>query len=171
MIHDPMATHSIWNAITPQESHEILCKVQEENKKLYRSSLEILSKQMQKRVPVVLEMPKVERHAIWQQILSHPMLENLSFNLLSSWLIAEHSSLLCAWLDALTIPHDSQGFFQADSLEAPSGEQLKKALQTVLEKFPGKTVSIYLHVFNQIEGIGWADLTSLIESDPRLKLT
>lgn len=171
MMSNPMATHTIWNAISPQETHEILCKIQDDNKKLYRSTVEILSKQMQKRVPVVLEMPKVERHAIWQQILSHPMLENLSFNLLSSWLVAEHSPLLCAWLDALGIAHDSEGFFQADALEAPHSDKLKKAIEVLLEKFPAKTVSIYLHVFNRIDGIQWADLTSLIETEPRLKLT
>ncbi len=171
MVFIPMATHTIWTSFSPQESHEILCKIQDENKKLYRSTVEILSKQMQKRVPVVLEMPKIERHSIWQQILSHPMLENLSFNLLSAWLVSEHSPLLCAWLDALAIPHDPQGFFQADKLEAPTSEKLKTALESVLEKFPAKTVSIYLHVFNRIEGIEWKELNQLIETEPRLKLT
>ena len=171
MLIDPMATHTIWSAITPQESHDILCKVQDENKKLYRSAVEILSKQMQKRVPVVLEMPKVERHAIWQQILAHPMLENLSFNVLSSWLVQTQTPLLCTWLDALQIHHDPSGFFQADSLDAPSADALKKAINTLLEKFPAKIVSIYLHVFNQIEGIEWSDLDAVLEGEPRLKLT
>jgi hypothetical protein len=171
MLIDPMATHTIWSAITPQESHDILCKVQDENKKLYRSAVEILSKQMQKRVPVVLEMPKVERHAIWQQILAHPMLENLSFNVLSSWLVQTQTPLLCAWLDSLQIQHDADGFFQADSLQPPSKESLQKSIASLVEKFPAKTVSIYLRVFNQIEGIEWSDLDALIESEPRLKLT
>lgn len=166
-----MATHIIWSKITPQESHQILCDVQDTEKRVYRSALEILSQQMQKRVPIVIEMPKIERHTVWQSILGHPLLENLSFNILSTWLVNKHSALLCAWLDAIGIAHDPQGYFSSDSIQEPSAEKLSQAISTVLEKFPQKNLSIYLRVFNQIEGIQWNALNTLIESDPRLQLT
>lgn len=166
-----MATHLIWSQVTPADAHQILCDVQDNNKKVYRSALEILSQQMQKRVPIVIEMPKVERHALWQQILGHPLLENLSFNLLSTWLVEKQTPLLCAWLDAIQIPHDDDGFFSADSIQEPSSEKISQAIDQVLSQHDRKNLSLYLRVFNQIEGIQWKSLETLFENDPRLQLT
>ncbi len=36
------------------------------------------------RVPILLEMPKAQRHATWIQILGRPEMEVLSFNILST---------------------------------------------------------------------------------------
>ncbi len=165
-----MATHTIWSELPAEKAHEILCKIQETQKKLYRASLEILAQNLHKRIPIVLEMPKVERHALFQQLLAHPSIENLSFNLISSWLVDTQTPLLCAWLDSVGIKHDSKGFFESDNLAAPSPEKLKSAVDALLKTSDAITVAIYLRAFNEIDGIHWASLESLIQNDPRLAL-
>lgn len=165
-----MATHQIWSALTPAQAHEALCNVQDNNKKIYRSALDLLAPHMRLRVPKVLEMPKVERHALWQQILSQPLMENLSFNLLSCWLVATQQPLLCAWLDAVGIAHDARGYFERGLETEPDTARLQGAIDQLLSKFDPKQVAIYLRVFNQIDSIQWNNLEKVLETDIRLKL-
>ncbi len=164
-----MPTHPIWPALKPEEAHAVFLCANETHKKLYRSAVDALSKHMGLRSHLVLEMPKVERHAEWQRLLGYPQLEPLSFNFLCHWLIESQSPLLVAWLDALGVPHDGHGVVETFP-PAPSQAALKKALDAVLAKFDAKTVSIYLRTFNEIDGVNWADLDALIAEDPRLAL-
>ena len=165
-----MPTYPIWPALAPEAAHEIFLCAQETQKKLYRSAVDSLAKHMGLRPNRVLELPKTERHAAWARLLGHPQLEPLGFNFLCHWLIETQSPLLSAWLDALGVPHDGKGVVQTFPPE-PSKEVQKKALDKVLGQFDAKKVSIYLRTFNEIEGVGWAGLDELIESDPRLALT
>jgi hypothetical protein len=164
-----MSTTPIWGALAPETAHQIFLCAQETQKKLYKSAVEGLAKHMGLRPNRVLEMPKVERHAAWQKLLTHPQLEPLSFNFLCHWLLTTQGPLLSAWLDALGIPHDGGGVVE-DFPPAPSQAALKKAVDAVLAKFDPKLVTVYLRTFNEIEGVHWDDLDALIAEDPRLKL-
>ena len=164
-----MPTHVIWKELDPVLANEIIVSVQATNKSLYRRALDVLSPHMGLRPVKVLEMPKVERHAVWQKFLADPGMEALSFNFLSHWLVTAQTPMLCAWLDALQIPHNAQGC--ADQFPpCPSEAQLKKAVDVLLKNFDPKIVAIYLRAFNEIDGVLWEPLQRLLETDTRLKL-
>jgi len=169
-----MPTHPIWASIDAETAHQIFLTAQESQKKLYRSAVEGLAKHMGLRPNRVLELPKVERHAAWQRLLTHPQLEPLSFNFLCHWLITAHAALLAAWLDDHRLRPgrfpDGHGVVQDFPAEPPTKAALQKALETVLKSYDAKLVSIYLRTFNEIDGVAWDDLDAILAEDARLKL-
>jgi hypothetical protein len=165
----PSPTHAIWRTIPPQLANEILLAVQKGNKKLYKTAVEVMAPRMGVRVPILIEMPKAQRHATWIQILGRPEMEVLSFNILSAWLIEAQRPMLCAWLDALGIEHGDNGCADTFPLE-PDAAVLKKGVDTLLEKFDPQIVSIYLRTFNHIDETHWAALDEILKTEPRLQL-
>ncbi len=162
-------THTLWPQLPAALANEILLSVQKTNKKLYRTALEVMAPRMGVRVPILVEMPKTQRHATWIQILGRPEMEVLSFNIVSTWLIDTQTPMLCAWLDALGIAHGPNGC--ADSFPPPPDVALlKKGVDVLLEKFDPTVVAIYLRAFNCIDETHWPALDEIIASDPRLAL-
>ncbi len=164
----PSTTHAIWPTLPHQLANDILLAVQKGNKKLYRTAVEVMAPRMGVRVPILLEMPKAQRHATWIQILGRPEMEVLSFNLLSSWLIEAQRPMLCAWLDALGIEHGDNGC--ADNFPPqPEAALLKKGVDTLLENFDPQIVGVYLRTFNQIDETQWPALDEILKTDKRLE--
>ena len=163
------ATHIIWPALPEPLGQEILLTVQKANKKLYRTALEVMAPRMGIRVPILVEMPKTQRHAAWARILARPEMEVLSFNLLSTWLIEAQRPMLCAWLDALGIEHGENGCAEAFPPE-PDAALIKKSVDTLLAQFEPRLVSVYLRCFNQIDETRWPALDEILGTDPRLEL-
>jgi hypothetical protein len=121
------------------------------------------------RVPILIEMPKAQRHATWIQILGRPEMEVLSFNLISTWLIETQTPMLCAWLDSLGIAHGDNGCAD-DFPPEPEAALLKKGIDTLLGKSDATVVTIYLRAFNCIDETRWSALDEILTSDPRLAL-
>ena len=165
----PLLTHAIWPTLTPSFANDVLVTVQKSNKKLYRTAVEVMAPRMGVRVPILLEMPKAQRHATWVRVLSHPQLEVLSFNLFSAWLIESQRPMLCAWLDALSIEHGENGCADHFPPE-PSPELLREGIDKLLQTYDPKLVAIYLRCFNAIDETGWPALEEILRTDPRLEL-
>jgi hypothetical protein len=164
----PTPTYAIWPTIPAQLANDILLSVQKTNKKLYRTALEVMAPRMGVRVPLLIEMPKTKRHAVWIQILGRPEMEVLSFNILSTWLIETQRLMLCAWLDSLGIEHAENGC--ADTFPPqPNAALLKKGVDLLLKQFDPAIVNIYLRSFNQIDETQWAALDEILHSDARLQ--
>jgi len=163
----PSPTHIIWPTLPPSFANDILLSVQKTNKKLYRTTVEVMAPRMGIRVPILIEMPKAQRHATWIQILSRPEMEVLSFNILSSWLIETQRPMLCAWLDALGIEHAENGC--ADTFPPPpDAALLRKGVELLLQQFDPLIVSVYLRCFNQIDETHWPTLDEMLHNDMRL---
>lgn len=155
--------------LPPEFANDILLSVQKSNKKLYKTAVEIMAPRMGVRVPILIEMPKAQRHATWIQILARPEMEVLSFNLISTWLIEKQRPLLCAWLDALDIAHGENGC--ADTFPPqPAPDVLKKGVDLLLKKFDPLVVSVYLRCFNQIDETRWPVLDEILSKESRLQL-
>src|SRR5476651_1766531 len=153
----PTPTYAIWPSLPPQLANDILISVQKTNKKLYRTALEVMAPRMGIRVPTLIEMSKVQRHATWIQILARPEMEVLSFNILSTWLIETHRPMLCALLDSLGIEHAENGC--ADTFPPqPDASLFKKGIDVLLKQFDPVLVTIYLRCFNQIDETQWVEL-------------
>ncbi len=157
-----MATYAFWPQMAPARAHEILMCAQQSNKKLYRTALDIMAPRLGLRPQRVLELPKLERHLAFAQLLARPEMETLSFNLVSFWLIDQHSDLLSAWLDFLKIPHDEMGC--ADTFP-PSPEEafLSKGIESLLQKYDQQIVALYLNAFNEIPEVQWRPLAKLLK--------
>lgn len=164
-----MPTHPLWAQISPALANDILLHTQKNNKKLYRTAVDIVAPNIGLRSVKVMELPKVERHAAFTSLLCRPQLEALSFNILSTWLVDNHVPMLCAWLDSLGIAHDEQGCANAFP-PAPDKATLKKAVDGLLAKFDATAVTIYLNAFNEIDEVQWAPLAEILASEPKLKL-
>jgi hypothetical protein len=54
--------------------------------------------------------------------------------------------------------------------ESMDDVKLKSAIETLLAKYPPETVAVYLNAFNDMNEASWANLKSILESDPRLQL-
>ena len=165
----PTPTYAIWPTLPTELANEILVSVQKSNKKLYRTAVEVMAPRMGIRVPILIEMPKAQRHATWAHILGRPEMEVLSFNILSTWLIETQTPMLCAWLDSLGIEHAENGC--ADTFPPqPDAAKLKKGVDGLLAKFDPIIVGIYLRSFNQIDETHWTALDEILQKDPRLQL-
>lgn len=165
----PTPTHALWPALPPQLANDILLSIQKSNKKLYRTALEVMAPRMGVRVPILIEMPKTQRHTHWIQILARPEMEVLSFNLLSTWLIEEQRPMLCAWLDALGIEHGENGCAN-NFPPQPDEDLLKKGVEGLLKQFDPVVVSVYLRCFNQIDETQWPALDEILKTDARLQI-
>jgi hypothetical protein len=164
-----MPTHPLWSQISPVLANDILLHTQKNNKKLYRTAVDIVAPNIGLRSVKIMEMPKVERHGNFTRLLAHPQLEALSFNILSTWLVDNHAPMLCAWLNALGVAHDELGC--ASSFPADPGKaKLTAAIDTLLKQFDATNVTIYLNAFNEIDDVHWASLAEILTSDARLKI-
>jgi NADPH-dependent 7-cyano-7-deazaguanine reductase QueF-like protein len=47
--------------------------------------------------------------------------------------------------------------------------KLKSAVETLLAKYPSEAVAVYLNAFNDMNETSWANLKTILESDPRLQ--
>ena len=165
----PAPTHTLWAVLPRQLANDILLAVQKGNKKLYRTAVEVMAPRMGVRVPILIEMPKAQRHADWIRILARPEMEVLSFNLLSTWLVETQTPMLCAWLDSLGIKHAENGCADTFPPE-PDAALLTKGVDLLLGQFDPQIVSVYLRCFNQIDETRWPALDTILASDPRLQL-
>jgi hypothetical protein len=89
-------------------------------------------------------------------------------NLIRSWLLKKHKSMLVDFLDALGIQHKDG---VVDDLPASMDDaKLKAAVDTLLSKYPSEVVAVYLNIFNEMNEVEWANLKGMLETDKRLQL-
>ena len=76
--------------------------------------------------------------------------------------------MLVDFLNALGLPNN-EGV--VDDLPATMEDaKLKSAIDTLLAKYPGEAVAVYLNAFNDMNEANWANLKTMLESDKRLQL-
>jgi hypothetical protein len=76
--------------------------------------------------------------------------------------------MLVDFLNALEIKNE-EGV--VENLPASMDDaKLKSAVETLLAKYPPEAVAVYLNAFNDMNETNWANLKTILESDPRLQL-
>jgi hypothetical protein len=100
--------------------------------------------------------------------LARPALEMAAGNLIRAWLLKKHKPMLVDFLNALGI-ENNEGVVENLPAGMPD-EKLKSAVDALLAKYPHEAVAVYLNAFNDMNEANWANLKSLLESDPRLQL-
>lgn len=165
-----MICSQLWTRISPERANEILSSVQSTHKKMYRTMLEVLSPHLKKRVVILLETPKAERHESCRQMLARPQFEPLSVNLFTEWLGTVATPMINAWLDHLGVEHDARGFVKVFPETVPDKKLLKAGMDKLLAAYPDDEVMVYLHVFQQTREIQWEPLMELLAAEVRFPL-
>jgi hypothetical protein len=89
-------------------------------------------------------------------------------NLIRTWLLKKYKDMLCDFLDALGIVH-KDGVVE-DLPATVEDAKLNTAIDTLMGKYPREVVAVYLHAFQEMNEVQWANLKALLEADKRLEL-
>ena len=154
--------------MSPALANEILNFAYDSDKPAYKATLNGVAQALRVR-PVYLErQPRPQRHASIAQILSRPGMDAVAAGLLRAWLLKQHKAMLMDFLNALEIKNED-GVVE-DLPSSIDDAKLKAAVESLLAKHPPEPVAVYLNVFNDMNEANWANLKTLLESDPRLQL-
>ena len=163
-----LKSHELLGFMSPALSLEILTYVYESDKQLYRATLNAVAEARKVR-PVFMErQPRTQRHTAMLASLSRPTLDVFTANLIRSWLLKKHNTMLVDFLNALAIPH-KDGVVE-DLPASMDDAKLRQAVDALLAKYPPETVAVYMHAFNDMNEVNWPNLKTMLESDPRLQL-
>ena len=146
-----LTAHELLGFMSPALAMEIITYADESDKPLYHVTMKAVAEARKLR-PVFLERePRAKRHAQMVATLARPNMD-----------------LITEFLDALGIPH-KEGVVE-DLPKTMDDTKLKPAVDALLAKHPPEVVSVYLHVFNDMNEANWDNLKSLLEADQRLQL-
>jgi len=163
-----LTAHELVGFMSPALAAEIVEYGYAEDKELYRATLASVA-QARKVRPVFLEkQPRPQRHATMIATLARPSMELAAATLVRGWLVKKQSRLLADFLDGIGVPH-KDGVVE-DLPETVDDAKLGATIDQVLAKHSREVVIVYLHAFYEMNGAPWANLKSLLESDPRLQL-
>jgi hypothetical protein len=162
--------HEIFARMPASSTEQLFTFLHDQEKRLYKATIETLAKQRKLRGVFIERKPRVERHAWMRDALGKKVNEDVAAQLLQIWLVSAHSGMLCDFLDHLGIPHDDNGTI-SEVPAAPTREKLEAATTALLEKHDPAVVTVYLHAFQALDDAGgWPTLDALLAEDARLKL-
>ena len=163
-----LTSHELFGFMSPNLAGEIITFIFESDKPTYHATLNAVAQARHLR-PVFLErQPKTQRHAAMIATLARPALDLAAGGLIRTWLLKKHKAMLVDFLNALGIKNE-EGVVE-NLPEGMDDVKLKSAIETLLVKYPPEAVAVYLNAFNDMNEANWANLKSILESDPRLQL-
>lgn len=163
-----LTSHELFGFMSPALAQDILGFTFESDKQAYKATLAAVAQAKHVR-PVFMErQPRESRNAAIIATLSKPYLEDAANALLRVWLVKKHTAMLVDFMDSLGIPHENGAV--DDLPPSMDDEKLKAGVEILLGKHPHEAVAVYLNAFNEMNGAGWANLQTMLESDPRLQL-
>jgi hypothetical protein len=163
-----LTSHELFGFMSPNLAGEIITFIFESDKPTYHATLNAVAQARHLR-PVFLErQPKTQRHAAMIATLARPALDLVAGSLIRTWLLKKHKGMLVDFLNALGIKNE-EGVVE-NLPESMDDAKLKPAIETLLAKYQPEAVAVYLNAFNDMNEANWANLKSILESDPRLQL-
>jgi hypothetical protein len=162
-----LTSHELFGFMSPGLADDILNFTHETDKPVYKAALNAIAQARHVR-PVFLErQPRAQRQAAMIATLSRPGLDAVAGGLIRVWLLKKHRPMLVEFLNVLGIKNED-GVVE-DLPEGMDDAKLKSAVETLLAKYPSETVAVYLNAFNDMNETSWANLKTILESDPRLQ--
>jgi hypothetical protein len=163
-----LTSHELLGFMSPALAMDILTYTFENDKPLYRATLSAVAEARKLR-PVFLErQPKPQRHAAMLTTLARPSLDLITGNLIRAWLLKKHKTMLADYLNSLGIAHEEGVVEQIPP--TMDDAKLRAAVDALLAKYPQETVAVYLHAFNEMNEQEWPNLSTMLNSEPRLQL-
>ena len=116
------------------------------------------------------KLPEETRRAYVRRTLRDKRAEDLALYVLSAALTRSHTALIAEFLDAVKLPHEGASLTTEGEIAEPSRTVIAKGVDAVLEKWPARDVSLYLHAFAAQPDVHWPLLDEKLAADPRLAL-
>ena len=162
-----LTSHELFGFMSPALSTQILEHTFENDKELYRLTLNAVAEARKLR-PVFFERkPRAERNKDLVSMLAKPRLDLVAGNLLRGWLMKKNKAMLTDFLDGLNISHKDGA---VDDLPATVEDgKLRAAIENLLNKYPKEEVAVYLNAFYAMNEVSWLNLKQILESEPRLQ--
>src|SRR4029077_13150776 len=101
-----LTSHELYGFMSPNLALEILTYAFESDKPLYRATLQAVAEARKVRAVFLERQPRTERPTQMLSTLSRPALERVTGNLIRTWLVKKHKSMLADFLNALGIQHN-----------------------------------------------------------------
>nr|WP_221285091.1 hypothetical protein [Haloferula luteola] len=140
------------------------------DRNVYKTAVATLA-QSRKLRPVFIQKKALPEQYAWiLKTLQTKSAEAIGEHLMQAWLMAGNQELLAAFCDAMGIEHDGKGSVTGELPEELDAAKLDAAVDSLMERFDPKIVTVYLQFFNLQNSGGWGALSSKLESDERLKL-
>lgn len=165
-----MTANEIFARMPANTASALFAHVLENEKPLYKATIETLAKQRKLRPVFVERKPRNERHAWLKEAIGRKQNEAVAAHLLQIWLVGQHAKLLCDFLDGLGIKHDENGTIE-ELPPSPTRAKLQPVIDSLFEKHDPDVVRVYLHTFQALDEKGWDALADLLETNERLRLT
>lgn len=162
-----MTANELFARMPASTSTALFAHVLENEKPLYKATIDTLAKQRKLRPVFVERKPRNERHAWLKEALGRKQNEGVAAQLLQIWLVGQHAKLLCDFLDGLGIKHDENGTVE-QLPPSPPRAKLESVIGELLQKHDADVVRVYLHAFQALDENGWSALAEILESDERL---
>ena len=163
-----LTAHELFGFMSPPLALEILTWTHENDKPLYRVTLNGVAEVRKVRAVFLERQPKPQRHADMVATLARPSLEAVTNNLIRGWLLKKHKAMLTDFLNALEIKNEDGVVEQIPP--TMDDAKLKTAVDALVAKYPPETVAVYLLAFIEMNEQEWPNLTTLLNADPRLQL-
>ena len=163
-----LTAHELFGFMSPKLANDIINYIADNEKPTYRATLNAVAEARKLRAIFMERQAKPQRHAAMLQSLSKPSLELITGNLIRTWLVKKHRSMLVDFLNALEIKNE-EGVVE-DLPQTVDDARLRSAIDGLLAKYPHEEVSVYLNAFNDMNEANWPNLKSLLENDSRLQL-
>jgi hypothetical protein len=162
--------HELYAAVDPAIVTQILDWFRANDRNVYKSAVATLAGNRKLRPVFIQKKSMADQYAWIHKTLKINACDTIGEHLLQAYLMAGQQSLLAMFCDGMGIPHDGKGSVVGDLPKKLDPERLATTINRLVDIFEPKLFALYLHCFNmQVPG-GWAELTTQLESDERLKL-
>ena len=165
-----MNAYQIYQAADPSLITDLFTWLRTDEKDLYKNTVASLAQDRKLR-PVFIQKKTFPNQIAWlHKTLKLKSTDMMGEHLFQLFFMKGNEDLLVTFCDAMDIEHDGKGSVEGELPDTLDADKAKAAVDTLLEKFDTKLVTAYLYVFNlQSEG-GWDSISTILESDDRLKL-
>ena len=161
--------HEIFSKMPASMAQGIFAFLHENQKPLYKATVETLAKARKLR-PVFLEKkPRTEQHAWLVEQVTKRLYDDTSAHVLQLWLVGAHKNLLCEFLDGFGIAHDEHGTVEILP-SAPPKADLVRVIDSLRGRYEPTLLAVYLNTFQSLDSEGWSTLAELIQEDSTLQL-
>jgi hypothetical protein len=163
-------SHEIYTAVDPEIMTQMLDWFRASDRNVYQSAVATLAANRKLRPVFIQKKSMVEQYAWIHKTLKIKACDAIGEQLLQAYLMSAQQSLLAGFCNGMGIPHDGNGSMIGELPKGLDPERMATTLDTLLEQFDPRIVTLYLRCFNlQLPG-GWPELTAVLDSDERLKL-
>ncbi len=165
-----MKTHEIYQQLDPALVQEMFLFFRESERDLYKSAVSSLAANRKLRPIFIQKKPVPEQIAWLHKTLKLRSSDIIGEHLFQAWFMKGQQPLLVDFCDSMDIAHNGEGTVEGELPGDLDGDKLKATLDTLVDKYNPKLVTLYLRVFNLQTESGWPTLATVLEEDERLAL-